>query len=160
MRKGDQRKIEALVDFPAVKDSLRTQMTQVLTDSFANDPEMQGNPFAGMAVAMVPAMVGTAVDAMITPKGLSALASGDGAPTGADDRDAPTPAPSPSPADDRTKHQFSYDSLDRFRSSAVSQADPAQHVSFIFERRNVFSWKLVKVELPVSALSRPPAAGH
>lgn len=151
MRKGDQKKIEALVDFPAVKDSLRTQMTEVLTDSMANDPEMRDNPFAGMAVAMVPAMVGGAVDMMVSPKGLSALAEGQSAPMAAETR-----APSPAAENDRPKHQFAYDSLDRFRSSAVSQADPTQRVSFIFERRNVFSWKLVKVELPSASLTHSP----
>lgn len=149
MRRGDQKKIEALVDFPAVKDSLRTQMTEVLTDSMTNDPEMRDNPFAGMAVAMVPAMVGGAVDMMVSPKGLSALASGHTAPTAGE-------APAATSDADRPKHQFTYDSIDRFRSSAVSQSDPTQHVSFIFERRNVFSWKLVKVELPTATLARQP----
>lgn len=150
MRKDDQKKIEALVDFPAVKDSLRTQMTGVLTESMQNDPEMRENPFAGMAMAMVPTMVGGAVDMMASPRGLSALAEGQSAPMASD-----TSAPSPAAESDRPKHQFAYDSLDRFRSSAVSQADPTQRVSFIFERRNVFSWKLVKVELPVAALAQP-----
>ncbi len=149
MRKGDRQKIEALVDFPAVKDSLRTQMTGVLTESMQSDPEMRDNPFAGMAMAMVPAMVGGAVDMMVSPKGLSALASGHTAPAAGE-------APAAASETDRPKHQFAYDSLDRFRSSAVSQTDPTQRVSFIFERRNVFSWKLVKVELPVAALTPQP----
>ncbi|ESQ84933.1 hypothetical protein AEAC466_07705 [Asticcacaulis sp. AC466] len=158
---GNKDKLEALVDFPAVRDGLKSQLTAMLTAKMQNDPELKDNPFAGLGQMMVPALAERAVDAMVTPGGIAAMATAKpAAAPGQPDASKTelTPAPTSSQADDNTVHSYSYVTMDRFRASAAPKSKPAQHIDFVFERRNFFSWKLVKVALP-EALLTPENAG-
>ncbi|MDV6332345.1 DUF2939 domain-containing protein [Asticcacaulis sp. 201] len=168
---GNKDQLEALVDFPAVRDGLKSQLTAMLTAKMQNNPELKGNPFAGLGQMMVPTLTERAVDAMVTPEGIAAMATAKPAATpvqpdasqpDASQPDASktelTPAPTPSKADDNTVHSYSYVTLDRFRASAAPKSKPAQHIDFVFERRNLFSWKLVKIDMS-QALLTPENAG-
>ena len=73
---GDIDALEAGVDFPGVRDSLKSQMTVALTSEFQNDPKMKDNPFAGLGLMMMPAIIDKAVGAYVTPEGISALVKG------------------------------------------------------------------------------------
>lgn len=146
---GDADKLERLVDFPAVRDSLKAQMLASLSAHMAADPEMRDNPFAGMAMLMVPAIVNGAIDAYVTPEGLGAMVKGQ-KPVG----DAPAVEPAAPGQDVETS--FGYSDLNTFR-VRVDPAD-AEPLTMVMHRSGLFDWELKRIELPASFAEATPEA--
>lgn len=146
-KEGDVDRLERLVDFPAVRDSLKAQLMTALNASMAEDPEMKDNPFAGLAMMMVPAMVNGAVDAYVTPDGIGAMVQGQ-KPVAAEE----TPA---EPAPD-VKTSLGYSDLNTFR----VRVDPpdTEALTMVMHRDGLFGWELKRIELPADLLAAPPAA--
>lgn len=140
---GDKDKLDAMVDFPSVRDGLKSQFNAALTANMQNDPDMKDNPFAGLGM-MIPAITDRMVDSVVTPDGIAAMVKARRSET---TTTAPTPAPTSSSKDDDTVRTYSYINLDRFRASAAAKSNSKQHVDFVFERRNLFTWKLVKIDM-------------
>ena len=46
---ADVDRIEKAVDFPAVRKSLKAQLTPALTQTMQSDPDLRANPFTGLA---------------------------------------------------------------------------------------------------------------
>ncbi|WP_374575735.1 DUF2939 domain-containing protein [Phenylobacterium sp. J367] len=82
-REGDAERLERLVDFPTVREGLKSQINAQLMTAMQTDPEMQANPFAALALLMVPAIVERAIDAYVTPDAIGAMVTtGKAKPTG------------------------------------------------------------------------------
>src|SRR5260370_1298387 len=60
---GDRDKLDRLVDFPAVRESLKSQLKAQMLLKTQSDPDLKNNPFAGLAVLVLPALVDRLVDA-------------------------------------------------------------------------------------------------
>jgi len=73
VRAGDKDGLEERVDFPAVREHLKAEITAIFVAKLRDDPEMQSNPFAGLGLALIPMMADKAVDALVTPEGLTHL---------------------------------------------------------------------------------------
>jgi hypothetical protein len=73
---ADTDKLDASVDFPAVRESLKSQFSAAMITEMQNDPRMRDNPFAGLGAMMLPALIDRMVDAFITPDGIAALIRG------------------------------------------------------------------------------------
>jgi hypothetical protein len=142
-RTGDRDRLEELVDFPSVRQSLKDDFTAGLMAKAQADKEMRDNPFAGLAAMFVPALVDRIVDAAITPSGIARLAAGDGVASPAVPA-ADRPAAKPKPAD-KPKLTYRYSSLNRFR---VDQPTDSGPMTWVFARRGPFTWRLVRIELP------------
>lgn len=71
---GDTGKIAAAIDFPALRESLKAQVTARLVMSMAEDPKMAGNPFAGLAAVAAPKLIEGAIDSYISPGAIAAMA--------------------------------------------------------------------------------------
>jgi hypothetical protein len=152
-KEGDKAKLEALVDFPAVKEGLKSQMNSVMMSAMQNDPDLVGNPFAGLAAMMVPTMVNNAVDMMVTPEGIAAMATA--RPT----QKAAAEASVGAGKGLTPKLSQSYVTIDRFRSRAVQPENAKKYIDFVLERRGLFTWKLVKVDMSEAILkSTTPGA--
>lgn len=54
---GDAEKLQRPVDFPSVRESMKSQLNAMRLKSTQSDPEMTDNPFAGLALRMVPAII-------------------------------------------------------------------------------------------------------
>lgn len=145
---ADTDKLDASVDFPAVRESLKSQLSAKMMTQMQNDPTMKANPFAGLGALMLPALVDRMVDAFITPDGIAALVRGQ---KPADAKDKITPAPQPNP--DIESHT-DYVSLDRFRVRLHNKKLNEDGPSFLFERRGFASWKMIKLEIPSDLLSK------
>jgi len=87
---------------------------------------------------MVPVMVDRAVDAYVTPDGLSALIQGS-KPT-----DAKSSAGSTNP---NIEYDYEWVSTDRFRVNLTNIQIQQSGLALVFERRGVVTWKLIKVDL-------------
>ena len=144
---ADADQLEKRVDFPAVRESLKSQLSAALLAKLQNDPEMKANPFAGLGVMMMPAIVDKAVDAYVTPEGLRAMAKGGkpGNPNATLDAE-----PNPD-----LVYTSEYVSLNRFRIKMKKKSTDELGPSFLFERRGLMSWILIKVELPEELFNKP-----
>lgn len=135
---GDADQIEANVDFPSVRDSLKSQMSAAMMQKLNSDPEMKNNPFAGLGMMMVPAIVDKVVDAYVTPDGLSALIKG------SKPNDAKGSAGSTNP---NIEYDYEWVNSDRFRVNLTNIQTQQSGLALVFERRGVLTWKLIKVDL-------------
>lgn len=135
---GDVDRIEATVDFPAVRDSLTSQLTIALTKRMDESPEMQDNPFAGLGAILMPTIVQRVVNVYVTPDGIAAimkqgeLKKRDGRSQKAD-----------------LSYDYEWRSLDRFAVIVRGKDVPADRApAIVFERRGIFSWKMIRLQLP------------
>jgi hypothetical protein len=143
---ADVDRLDAAVDFPAVRESLKSQMTVAMTAKMQNDPKLRDNPFAGLGMMMMPAIVGKMVDGFVTPEGMSALMK-----RGKLERAGAEPATDPD-----IDLSYSYRTLDRFAVALKSKKEPSREpANLVFDRRGLFSWKLIRLELPLGAPDEP-----
>ncbi len=138
---GDAEQLESHVDFPAVRESLKSQMTVQLTAAMNEDAEMKNDPFAGLGLMLIPTIVDRAIEAYVTPDGIAALMkSARSSKEGGTNNDTVS-----------TSH---YVDLDRFRVDFHPSGETSQKGSLTFERRGIFSWKLVRLKLPDNLLAQ------
>lgn len=142
---ADADQLDAAVDFPAVRDSLKSQMSALMMRKLQTDPEMKGNPFAGLGMMLAPVIVDKAVDAYVTADGISAMVKGQKPGESA-----------PKDISPDVKADYDWLSVDRFRVKLTNRKTSAEGPSLLFERRGLFSWKLIKFEIPASVLDMAP----
>lgn len=135
---GDADQLEAKVDFPAVRESLKSQFSTAMMQKMNSDPDMKGNPFAGLGMMMIPAIVDKAVDVYVTPDGLSAMVRGS-KPNNA--KAAPTKE---NPDIDYT---YEWVNPDRFRVKMMNTKTKEAGPILVFDQEGFVSWKLVKVDI-------------
>lgn len=80
------------VDFAALRESLRGQMTAFMARETAGDPDMKDNPFAAIGVMLAAGMIDALVSRMTTPDGLVAILT-------VSEANSETRSPNPSPLD-------------------------------------------------------------
>ncbi|NPT45155.1 DUF2939 domain-containing protein [Paraburkholderia sp. 1N] len=163
----DAQTVNEYVDFPALRESLKQQVTGLLTRRL--DAHGNGNPFAAIGAMIGVALIGPLVDAYATPDGVAALLNGmpprgdpgerPPVPPGAG---APAPEPAP-PAAGNTANGTAnsennaappqppqttagYRSLNEFAVNYQHGAGDARY-SAILRREGLFTWKLAAVNL-------------
>ena len=150
---ADADQLDAAVDFPAVRDSLKSQMSAIMMRKLQTAPEMKGNPFAGLGMMLAPVIIDKAVDAYGTPDGISAMVKGQ--KPGGD---------APKDINPDVKADYDWVSADRFRVKMTNRKTSAEGPSQLFERRGLFTWRLIKFELPLPVLDKttdtPPAGSN
>jgi hypothetical protein len=135
--------LDAAVDFPAVRESLKGQLTTALTQKMNNDPEMKANPFAGLGMILMPTIVGRMIDGMVTPDGLAAMARRGKVEA------AKAGGQAKASVDPDVDYSYDYRGLDRFAVTVASkQTKAGEAPRFVFERRGLFSWKMIRLEIP------------
>ncbi len=144
---ADKDALDHKVDFPAVREGLKSQLSAALVAKMQNDPEMQDNPFVGLGILMMPAIVDRLVDVYVTADGISALMQGR------------------SPEDKKKLQQnpyiesrSEYVGLDRFRVQIRNKTRNEDGPSFLFERQGFASWKMIKLELPADWIDGDPSS--
>lgn len=142
---SDVAGLARLIDFGAVRQSLRLQMSG-RPETLAPPPSFLQDPIGAVRRQLEPALPGAPdPDVYLTPSALAALTRGEG--RGASERvTVETPAaarnPAPRPA---------FWGVNRVR-LAVS-GDGGKATVFTFERKALYEWKLVHIGLPERALS-------
>ena len=137
----DARALERLVDFPALRQSVKAELRERRLAGLAarRDPLSRAGAWAGGA------LIGGAVEAAVTPRGLTALLllGGAGRPDGAA---AEGKAAEPGPA-------LAYRGPNTFAVGIGRRtAKERPPVTLLLKRRGLFVWKLEAVEL-----ADPPA---
>ncbi len=141
----DTGKLERYVDFPALRVSIRAQVEDSLARRAGS--EVQSNLFGALALSVAGNLLGSGVDAMVTPLGIGALLQGRnmwkksvGETVDGDTYGKPVPA---DPLKDAEHH---YLSLSRF--TATVHGQDGKPVVFVFKRKGL-GWKLADIRLPL-----------
>jgi hypothetical protein len=133
----DAQALAELVDYRAVRASLKPQLTEVAAPVAPPDPWR--DPIGALKRVIEPLQPAPpAIDRHLTPDGLHALTMA-----------APGSAPAPS-----ARPPFpvlDYWGFRRVRFAVHPKGAPAREVTLTFQRRGLFTWKLTHVDLPEPA---------
>lgn len=152
---GDKARLESAVDFPAVRESLKSQLKASMTRKVEEDPKLRDNPFAAFGQMLLVGVVDKAVDTYATPDAIAnmvatneppkSISATPGGPViGQSQPEAKKPR-----AKSDTEVRYGYVDLDHFRATYRDRKDGDQEpFGLVLERRGLFKWKLVKIELP------------
>ena len=146
---GDRERLEAMVDFPAVREDLKRQVDSKAT-KLARKAQGVGYPIAAVLGALGAALGDRAVDQLVTPDAISAMVQYGQTPR---DRRKQTKADGGNEDQDQegphgTRVRGAYLSPDRFRFRVSPAAQPDGGIDLIMERHGLFSWRLEAIELP------------
>lgn len=168
-RAADSRDVEtvnAYVDYPALRDSLKLQVTGLLTRRL--DVQHNGNPLAAIGAMIGVALIGPLVDAYATPDGVAALLNGipprgepgerpPPPPAARADNPAPNSPQTPAPASSQANANSNtppqppqttagYRGVNEFVVSYQHGVGDTRYAA-IFRRQGLFTWKLSAVDL-------------
>jgi hypothetical protein len=153
-KSGDRDRLEEVVDFPAVRENLKSQFTAGLVRSIGADPKMHGNPFAAVGALLVPAITDRIVDSIVTPDGIAAMLSqGKVSKPGGEPISESTAANDPPDLETA----LSYRTLNRFHAELRRRDQPDTTLALTLERRGWFGWRLIRIDIPDS-LFRPDSS--
>ncbi len=146
---GDERKVEQLVDFPALRESLKSELNAELTARMNRDPRLADSGLGGLGRMLAPMILSGAVDAVVTPEVVAHMVTTAEAPD-------PTRRSEPRPEGDETGdddiHQaWGYRGLNEFAVTLTDRDQPDDRLALILERRGLFDWKLAAVDLRTGA---------
>lgn len=148
---GDAGAIEKLVDFPSLRDSLKSELNTELMARMSRDPRVAESGLGGLGMMLAPMILSGAVDAVVTPRVVAHMVTTAEAPD-------PTRRPKPEPAEGRAEgrdiHQaWGYRGLNEFAVTLTDRDRPDDHLALILERRGLFQWKLAAVDLQTGPAS-------
>lgn len=141
----DGEALSEYIEFPSVRQSIKDQLNAQFAKEMANDPGMKGNPFAFLGAALAGTMVDKAVDAYITPAGISQLLEGEKPNPGSGGSAQPTAGASGAERKPLPNASMSYESFDKF--VVNFKLDGGSDGKLILRRRGI-GWKLVDIILP------------
>lgn len=141
---GDADRIEQLVDFPALRESLKDELTAELAAHMRRDPRLAENSLGGLGMMLAPMLLSGAIDATVTPEVVAQMVTTAEAPDPTE-RDRPEPGDA---ADGDDIHQsWGYRDLNAFSVTLTDRDHPDQRLALILERRGLFAWKLAAVDI-------------
>ncbi|MEO6340447.1 MAG: DUF2939 domain-containing protein [Caulobacteraceae bacterium] len=144
---GDTDKLNRLIDFPAVRDGLKADLSAAFTQRLNADASTANGGLSGLAAQLLPALVGRVVDTIMTPAGVAAMIdTGRAPPVGGPPSAGPNTNPGP-----KLQTSVSWRSLGQV--SVDTQSDKQPGASLIFTRQGLFAWKLTRIGLPSAALA-------
>jgi Protein of unknown function (DUF2939) len=149
----DAGKLASHINFPAVKDSVKTS----LGAKFSNSAKDSNNPLAALGAALASSIINPLVDALVTPDTVALMLTRGEKPKKTDGP-APGPAPQPAPGGDpapnaqspkETETHASYESFDRFVVTVRRVGSTEQPLGLVFLRDGLIGWKLSALRLPL-----------
>lgn len=145
---GDARKLEQLVDFPALRASLKDELNKELIARMGRDPRVAASGLGGLGMMLAPMILSGAIDTVVTPEVLAEMVTTAEAP----DPTKRSPAEPADARDDKDIHKaWGYRDLNHFAVTLTDRDHPDQHLALILERRGLFAWKLAAVDLQSEA---------
>lgn len=141
----DTGKLEKHVDFPALRVSIKAQVEDSLARRAGSG--IESNLFGALALSVANNLLGSGVDAMVTPLGIGALLQGRSMwkQSIGDTVDGDTYG-KPVPADPLKEAEHHYESPSRF--TATVRDEDGKPVVFVFKRKGL-DWKLADIRLPL-----------
>jgi hypothetical protein len=143
----DKDKLDEVVDFPAVRDGLKSQISAAIIAKIANSPDMKNNPLMAIGALLAPAITDRMVDSVVTPDGLTNMLN-NGKLIKED-----KPAGSTAQGDKTLESHFEYRTLNRARVSINPKDSPNAKLILTMERRGLFQWKLIRIDIPANVVN-------
>jgi len=142
--RGDEVALERLVDFPALRESMKGELNDLLVAEMRNDPRVVENGLGGLTTMLAPMFISGAVDTVVTPQGVAAMVTTAKAP----DADGAAPPEADKGRDEPDLHKaWGYRSLDVFAVTLTDRDRPENRLALLLERRGLFTWQLAAVDL-------------
>jgi hypothetical protein len=140
-RRGDRNVIASEVDFPAVRNNLKSQLGEYLARKAGAEYSRKRNPFAKFALQLLPAVGAQVIDAVVTPDGMATILSRHVQQSG----DGPI-RPS------LWRGEFTWLDLNHVRGTYANARHPGDVFTITLERRGIFGWQVVGIRLPLDQL--------
>lgn len=131
---GSKEELEEKIDFPSVRESLKSQMRARLATELAKEDE---NPFAALGSMLAMGLVDGMVDGLVTPEAMAALIKAGKLKRGETEQ--------VSPESDGADWKIERNGIDEFVASPDGIEEPGP--SLVFERDGL-SRKLVEIRIP------------
>jgi hypothetical protein len=139
--RGDTQALNEMVDFPALRTSIRTEIQSATARGIQKD----GGVFAAIGSAAAGFVVGPVVDAAVTPEGIGLLMKGQGpkraGEEGSDDGDNWR---------DDVKISRRWEASDKFLIRYSDRASGDERITLVM-RRDGLRWKLTGIRFPTAA---------
>jgi hypothetical protein len=146
---GDSNKLADLVDFPALRDSLKEQVTTIFTQQTKEGSDSIQNPFAALSAFVGPAFLNRAVDTYCTPDAIAGFVKKNS------EAQSKTPSfikiPGPSDLDWSKLKNFSFTGPTSFRIGT-------NHIT-LFARLEGLGWKVYRIEVSPDFLAETANGG-
>lgn len=143
-RTGDEARLERLVDFPAFRDSLKDELNARLRAEMQAELGGRDSALGGLGMMLAPALIGGAVDAVVTAPAIASMVRTAEAP---DPLDRTRPS-EPDGDDPDIRQSYGYRGLNTFALTLTDPDHPEAELDLLLERRGLFGWKLAGVDLP------------
>ena len=151
---GDAKAVNELIDFPALRTSLKAEAQQVALYRLSGQEKPGSNLLAGLASVVMAPFVNALVDTVATPDGIRSLLSSQAG------HSSQPPSGRSGPMDQLeslghglAKTRFGYRSWNTFVVTTKDQAN--RSLGLTFDRRGFSDWKLVAVDLPPDGTFTP-----
>ncbi len=141
---GDEQALDRLVDFPSLRSSMKSELSDAVAAHIGRDPRVQDSGLGGLGMILAPMLLGGAVDAVVTPQGVAAMIRTGQAP---DPTDRDPPKPSTKDDGDRIHQSWGYRNVNTFAVTLTRRHDPDRHLALLLDRRGLFGWKLAAIDL-------------
>jgi len=144
---GDAQAVNGLIDFPALRRSLKAEAQQVALYRLSGQEKPGSNVLAGLASVLMAPFVNALVDTVATPDGIRSLLSSQGGHSSqiSPGRSGPIDQLE-SLGHGLARTRFGYRSWNTFVVTTKDQSD--RSLGLTFDRRGFANWKLVAVDLP------------
>lgn len=141
-KSGDADSMSVLVDFPAVRESIKGSLIAAVTKNaaMASNSSSVG---AGLGLMFAGPMINSTVDSMVTPQGISSAIKTGKMPDPT--RPSGSQEAATSSGGSAVHYGTHYVSFDRFAVNHESSGQPAIEIRLC--RVNVFGWKLCSVSI-------------
>ncbi|MEI9965687.1 MAG: DUF2939 domain-containing protein [Caulobacteraceae bacterium] len=149
-RAGDRDRLEALVDFPAVRDSLKRQVDSRVTKLARGASGIGWLPL--QALGKIGSLFGDrSIDRLVTPEAVSMMVTSGETPRKHHRKVAAgEEAASATPSQGGVTARYAYLTPDRFRVTVIPRGDQDLGIDLIMDRRGLFSWRVEEIVLPGS----------
>ncbi|CDO37262.1 DUF2939 domain-containing protein [Novosphingobium sp. KN65.2] len=135
---GDKDEMKERVDFPSVRESLKSQMRAYLVAEMAK--EKDDNPFGALGAAFAMSLVDNLIDGIVSPEGMKAMVES-GKMKGPEDTS--------SGGGRDVEWVIERHGFDRF--VAVPEVDEGEKVPRMIFKRDGVGWDLVEIEIPAAS---------
>lgn len=143
---GDAEALERKVDFPALRQSLKSEMSGAMRDELRDKVGNLGDGLGGLGLALAPSFMDSAVDALVTPRVVAEVVRTGQRPEA---RDAVRgSSPEPKASDSRLHRAYGYRDLNTFVIRLTREDRPERPLRLLMTRHGLFDWKLSGVEFP------------
>jgi hypothetical protein len=141
----DAESVSDRVDFPQLRDSIKSQMLVMLEEE--RHKKENASPFEALGQAMALALINPLIDATVSPAGVATMIQ--------HGKFSLEPAGGNKAGDqvqgDKVDYAMSYQGWSQFAVAAKGQDSGA----FIFKRYGLWQWKLAAIELPRNGKTKP-----